>query len=170
MALKEKADKDLSQYNTELKELMRIIEHDRKLKEFMRIKSEERAVEEGELSSQRKKKDEKERGDKAEETIEVCKSPSQLLAECLPIRQSYTGTLIVSLQNFTREICVQSAGENCVRIGHSSHIVLWEYIINNFYKGVMSIVKMICFAGKIENPSKTLSTWLLASLKYGGED
>lgn len=72
MALKEKADKDLSQYNTELKELMRIIEHDRKLKEFMRIKSEERAeMMDGELSSQRKKKDEKERGDKAEETIEV---------------------------------------------------------------------------------------------------
>lgn len=72
MALKEKADKDLSQYNTELKELMRIIEHDRKLKEFMRVKSEERAeMMEGELSSQRKKKDEKERGDKAEETIEV---------------------------------------------------------------------------------------------------
>lgn len=72
MALKEKADKDLAQYNTELKELMRIIEHDRKLKEFMRVKSEERAeMMEGELSSQRKKKDEKERGDKAEETIEV---------------------------------------------------------------------------------------------------
>ena len=72
MALKEKADKDLTQYNTELKELMRIIEHDRKLKEFMRIKSEERAeMMEYELSTQRKKKDEKERGDKAEETIEV---------------------------------------------------------------------------------------------------
>lgn len=74
MALKEKADKDLAQYNTELKELMRIIEHDRKLKDFMRIKSEERAeMMEGELSSQRKKKDEKEKGDKAEETIEVCR-------------------------------------------------------------------------------------------------
>lgn len=71
MALKEKADKDLAQYNTELKELMRIIEHDRKLKDFMRIKSEERAEIEGEMSNQRKKKDEKEKGDKAEETIEV---------------------------------------------------------------------------------------------------
>ena len=74
MALKEKGDKDLAQYNTELKELMRIIEHDRKLKEFMRIKSEERAeMMEGELSSRRKRKDEKDRGDKAEETIEVKK-------------------------------------------------------------------------------------------------
>ena len=72
MALKEKADKDLTQYNMELKELMRIIDHDRKLKEFMRIKGEERAeMMEGELTSRRKRKDEKEKGDKSEETVEV---------------------------------------------------------------------------------------------------
>lgn len=72
MALKEKADKDLAQYNMELKELMRIIDHDRKLKEFMRIKGEERAeMMEGELTSRRKKKDEKDKGDRAEETVEV---------------------------------------------------------------------------------------------------
>ena len=127
MALKEKADKDLSQYNTELKELMRIIEHDRKLKEFMRIKSEERAVEEGELSSQRKKKDEKERGDKAEETIEVGKSPSQLLAVSTHKTVIHWYINCFTMQNFTREICVQSAGENCVRIGHSSHIVSQDF-------------------------------------------
>lgn len=86
MALKEKADKDLSQYNTELKELMRIIEHDRKLKEFMRVKSEERAeMMEGELSSQRKKKDEKERGDKAEETIESYEAAFQTIKEATGI-------------------------------------------------------------------------------------
>ena len=78
MALKEKADKDLTQYNMELKELMRIIDHDRKLKEFMRIKGEERAeMMEGELTSRRKRKDEKEKGDKSEETVEVsCDSTS----------------------------------------------------------------------------------------------
>lgn len=86
MALKEKADKDLSQYNTELKELMRIIEHDRKLKEFMRIKSEERAeIMESELSSQRKKKDEKERGVKAEETIESYEEAFQTIKEATGI-------------------------------------------------------------------------------------
>lgn len=82
MALKEKADKDLSQYNTELKELMRIIEHDRKLKEFMRIKGEERAeIMEGELSSLKKKKDEKDKGDKAEETIESYEEAFQTIKE-----------------------------------------------------------------------------------------
>ncbi|XP_013064556.2 coiled-coil domain-containing protein 63-like [Biomphalaria glabrata] len=40
--LKEKADKDVQQHNTEMKELVRIIDHDRKLKEFMGIKGQER--------------------------------------------------------------------------------------------------------------------------------
>jgi len=36
--LKERADKDLQQHNAEMKELVRILDHDRKLKEFMGIK------------------------------------------------------------------------------------------------------------------------------------
>ncbi|CAG5135520.1 unnamed protein product [Candidula unifasciata] len=40
--LQEKADKDLQQHNTEMKELVRIIDHDRKLKEFMSIKGQDR--------------------------------------------------------------------------------------------------------------------------------
>lgn len=72
LALKEKNDKDIAQYKTEFMELERIIDHERKLKEFMRVKGEERAeMMEGELTSRRKKKDEKDKGDKAEETIEV---------------------------------------------------------------------------------------------------
>ena len=72
IALKEKADKDLVQYNMELKELIRIIDHDRKLKEFMRIKGEERAeMVDRELGlKQRKKESERQKGDH-EETVEV---------------------------------------------------------------------------------------------------
>lgn len=40
--LKEKADKDLQQHNAEMKELVRVIDHDRKLKEFMGVKGQER--------------------------------------------------------------------------------------------------------------------------------
>ncbi|KAK3594432.1 hypothetical protein CHS0354_000254 [Potamilus streckersoni] len=40
--LKEKADKDLQQHNAEMKELLRIIDHDRNLREFMGIKGQER--------------------------------------------------------------------------------------------------------------------------------
>ena len=72
LALKEKADKDLLQYNMELKELIRIIDHDRKLKEFMRVKGEERAdLADKELGmKQRKKETERDKGDR-EETVEV---------------------------------------------------------------------------------------------------
>ena len=72
IALKEKADKDLVQYNMELKELIRIIDHDRKLKEFMRIKGEERAeLADKELEmKQRRKETERDKGDR-EETVEV---------------------------------------------------------------------------------------------------
>ena len=40
--LKEKADKDLQQHNAEMKELVRIIDHDRKLRDFMYMKGKER--------------------------------------------------------------------------------------------------------------------------------
>lgn len=40
--LKEKADKDMQQHNAEMKELLRIIDHDRCLREFMGIKGQER--------------------------------------------------------------------------------------------------------------------------------
>ena len=42
MLLKEKADKDIHQHHAEMKELIRIIEHDQKLKEFMSVKGQER--------------------------------------------------------------------------------------------------------------------------------
>ena len=40
--LKEKSDKDIQSHNAEMKELQRIIEHDRKLREFMMCKGKER--------------------------------------------------------------------------------------------------------------------------------
>ncbi|XP_039612145.1 coiled-coil domain-containing protein 114 [Polypterus senegalus] len=43
--LREKALKDQSQHNAEIKELERIIDHDRRLKDFMRVKLQERADE-----------------------------------------------------------------------------------------------------------------------------
>ena len=46
MALKEKAEKDLQQHNAEMKELVRIIHHDRKLREFMNTKTKERQEDE----------------------------------------------------------------------------------------------------------------------------
>ena len=41
-SLRERAERDLAAYNTEIKNVMRIIDHDRKLREFMKTKSEDR--------------------------------------------------------------------------------------------------------------------------------
>ena len=86
IALKEKADKDLLQYNMELKELIRIIDHDRKLKEFMRVKGEERAdLADKELGmKQRKRETERDKGDR-EETVESYEEAFEKLKEATEI-------------------------------------------------------------------------------------
>lgn len=53
--MRDKEDKDKMQLNSDLKELIRVIDHDKKLKEFMKIKTQERQEDE-ELISWRKKK------------------------------------------------------------------------------------------------------------------
>lgn len=53
--MKDKEDKDKMQLNVEVKELIRVINHDKKLKEFMKIKTQERHEDE-ELIAWRKKK------------------------------------------------------------------------------------------------------------------
>eukprot|EP00128_Syssomonas_multiformis_P012257 Colp12_sorted_trinity150504_noHs@18467 len=52
ITLKEKADKELAAYNMELKELTRVLEHDRKLKTFMGVKTQERAGKDGQTGTQ----------------------------------------------------------------------------------------------------------------------
>lgn len=72
--LKEKADKDCAQYNAEMKELMRIIDHDRKLKQFMNVKSKEREEDELLVALRHKKEaedDEKKRRERQEDSIEA---------------------------------------------------------------------------------------------------
>jgi len=68
LALKEKADKELAQYNMELKELIRVIDHDRKLKEFMGRKDQERTEAHLEMEAMRRKK-EAEKSSERERTV-----------------------------------------------------------------------------------------------------
>ena len=70
VALKEKSDKDVAQHHMELKELMRIIDHDRKLKAFMGIKSEDRSDANEGMPTPRKPHEKDKAGDK-DDTIEV---------------------------------------------------------------------------------------------------
>ncbi|XP_078507066.1 coiled-coil domain-containing protein 63-like isoform X3 [Lissotriton helveticus] len=74
LQLKEKTEKDLVQHMAEMKELQRIIDHDRKLKEFMTTKTQERAISEEVLEARRrreKEESERKRRDPTEETVET---------------------------------------------------------------------------------------------------
>ncbi|XP_048417703.1 coiled-coil domain-containing protein 114 isoform X2 [Stegostoma tigrinum] len=78
--VKEKAEKDLALHAAEMKELQRVIDHDRKLKEFMGIKTQERLSEDMALHGMHKQ----ERGDSArkkkdtgEETVEMYEAAFQ---------------------------------------------------------------------------------------------
>lgn len=75
--MRDKEDKDKAQLNSELKELIRVIDHDKKLKEFMKIKTQERHEDE-ELISWRKKKEqeaaEKRKKEKEEHSVEAYES------------------------------------------------------------------------------------------------
>ena len=55
-ALRERSEKDQSQYNLELKELKRIIDHEQKLKAFMSTKAQERAEVKALEAAKRKKR------------------------------------------------------------------------------------------------------------------
>ncbi|KAL9964603.1 hypothetical protein ACROYT_G028265 [Oculina patagonica] len=56
-SLRERADRDLAMYNAEIKDVMRVLEHDRKLREFMTTKAEDRAsILEEELTARTVKK------------------------------------------------------------------------------------------------------------------
>ncbi|XP_033642648.1 coiled-coil domain-containing protein 63-like [Asterias rubens] len=82
--LKEKADKDCAQHQQEMKELQRIIDHDRKLREFMTVKSKER--EEDELLVALRQKREAEEGEKLrrerqEDSIEAYEAAFQRISQ-----------------------------------------------------------------------------------------
>ncbi|KAL5960842.1 Coiled-coil domain-containing protein 63 [Taenia solium] len=69
-ALTDKAEKDNQQHNIEMKELVRLIDHERKLKQFMKIKAAERE-EDPQLSAWRAKKEAEaeEKREQVEQTI-----------------------------------------------------------------------------------------------------
>lgn len=55
--LKEKSDRDIQQHNAEMKELVRVIDHDKKLREFMACKGKERDEDPQMVEWRRKKGD-----------------------------------------------------------------------------------------------------------------
>uniref|UniRef100_UPI00398ED19B coiled-coil domain-containing protein 114 n=1 Tax=Pristiophorus japonicus TaxID=55135 RepID=UPI00398ED19B len=80
LQLKEKAEKDLALHAAEVKELQRVIDHDRKLKEFMGIKTQERSSEDEALHGTYKRDHEdsvRKRKDAKEESVEAYEAAFQ---------------------------------------------------------------------------------------------
>ncbi|XP_067287564.1 coiled-coil domain-containing protein 114 [Pseudorasbora parva] len=70
--MKEKAIKDFAQYSAEMKELERVIAHERRLKEFMTTKSNERtAMDDGQEIRRRQEMKEQRRAEAGEETFDT---------------------------------------------------------------------------------------------------
>lgn len=70
--LNEKSEKDIQQHNAEMKELIRIIEHDQKLKDFMNVKGQERHEDEDlKLWKQRKAQEAEARRQKTQDSVET---------------------------------------------------------------------------------------------------
>lgn len=69
IALTERRDKDKIQYDNEMKELQRILDHDQKLKEFMTIKNQERNSQKAVEEQTKKKKKDGTKEETDEETI-----------------------------------------------------------------------------------------------------
>jgi len=87
LALKEKSDKEMVQYNMELKNIRRTLEHDRKLKEFMTVKAQEREMDEESLARKRKK-DAAEKAEKAEEAITTYEQAFEKIREVTSIQDT----------------------------------------------------------------------------------
>lgn len=88
-ALKEKNEKDLAQYNSEYRELMRIIDHDAKLKSFMNSKAHERNEAE-EAQAAKRRAGETDKAEKtAREMIEAYERSFQKIGEITGEKDMY---------------------------------------------------------------------------------
>ncbi|XP_069803742.1 outer dynein arm-docking complex subunit 1 isoform X1 [Dendropsophus ebraccatus] len=87
LQMRERAEKDLNQHTAEIKELQRVIDHDRRLKEFMGTKTQERSISEEVLDARRrreKEEQERKKRDPTEDTMETYEQAFQQI-------QSVTG-------------------------------------------------------------------------------
>ncbi|XP_040181608.1 outer dynein arm-docking complex subunit 1 [Rana temporaria] len=85
--MKERAEKDSNQHSAEIKELQRVIDHDRRLKEFMGTKTQERSISDEVLDARRRREKEaieRKKRDPTEETVETYEQAFQQI-------QSITG-------------------------------------------------------------------------------
>ncbi|XP_061444721.1 outer dynein arm-docking complex subunit 1 [Rhineura floridana] len=121
--LQEKAKKDIGQYESEMKELCRLLENDRRMSEFISIKLQERMLTEEALKAKKKKEEESKRKDPEEEMLESFHST---LDQVLELTDS--PTLDVALDKYVQGEERNFAQFNYVNEQNNQKEQLWEQI------------------------------------------
>ncbi|XP_070584900.1 outer dynein arm-docking complex subunit 1 [Erythrolamprus reginae] len=121
--LQDKAEKDLKQYVSEMKELERFLENDRRMSEFVNIKLQERTFTEEALKAKAKKQEERRRKDTEEELLESYSNAFDKLLELTGSRD-----LNMALDTFVRDRERNFAQFNYVNEQNSQKDRLWEEI------------------------------------------
>ncbi|XP_062993509.1 outer dynein arm-docking complex subunit 1 isoform X2 [Elgaria multicarinata webbii] len=122
--LRDKAEKDVRQYESETKELDRILENDRRMTEFIAIKLQERTLTEEALQAKKKKEEERKRKDPEEELIESYSCALNKILE-----QTGSADLDVSLEKYVKDEEWNFAQFNYVNEQNSQKELLWDQII-----------------------------------------
>ncbi|CAM5173437.1 unnamed protein product [Eretmochelys imbricata] len=121
--LREKAEKDLAQYGAEMKELQRVLDHDRRLRHFLDIKVQERTFTQEALESKRKREQEEAEGKHRDPREELLESYETAFKEI----QQLTGEddldvlvekfIAVEDRNFAQFIYVNEQNNELERLG-----------------------------------------------------
>ncbi|XP_034275346.1 outer dynein arm-docking complex subunit 1 [Pantherophis guttatus] len=121
--LRDKAEKDLKQYISEMKELERFLENDRRVSEFVNIKLQERTFTEEALRAKAKKQEERRRKDSEEELLESYSNAFDKLLELTGSKD-----LNMALDTFVKDRERNFAQFNYVNEQNSQKDRLWEEI------------------------------------------
>ncbi|XP_063157279.1 outer dynein arm-docking complex subunit 1 [Candoia aspera] len=121
--LRDKAEKDLKQYVSEMKELERFLENDRRMSEFINIKLQERTFTEEALKAKAKKQEERRRKDSEEELLESYSNTFDKLLELTGSKN-----LNMALDTFIKDRERNFAQFNYVNEQNSQKDRLWEEI------------------------------------------
>ncbi|XP_013907911.1 PREDICTED: coiled-coil domain-containing protein 63-like [Thamnophis sirtalis] len=121
--LQDKAEKDLKQYISEMKELERFLENDRRMSEFINIKLQERSFTEEALKAKAKKQEERRRKDSEEELLESYTNAFDKLLELTGSKD-----LNMALDTFVKDRERNFAQFNYVNEQNSQKDRLWEEI------------------------------------------
>ncbi|XP_053119466.1 outer dynein arm-docking complex subunit 1 [Hemicordylus capensis] len=121
--LQDKAKKDLAQYESEMRELNRILDHDHRMSEFIAIKLQERMLTEEAFQAKEKREQERKEHDPQEEMLNTYESTFKRF-----LKLTSTDNLEVAVEKYTAVDERNFAQFNYVNEQNSRKEQLWEQI------------------------------------------